>query len=371
MEIVKLVHQHGVAHLIVGKTCTECHRGAFASKLIHQGSLILSVPDALTINVSDDGKGQIYSLARKLWLTEPDLKTRLKPYFDSLPPTADVLSCEAFDDAMLAELQSPHLAEGVKKFNDKIRLNFTNLLEEIKASEIKASGAQQHTLSEFLYLSSILSTRTFSFMNTGERLVPVGDMFNMVGYGPRSEINLRYPVFNEETKTFDFRASRGISAGEEVKFATYGPHVLKADLSLLIYGFVDDAILELDNPQVCVSDLPSYSSEWIWAGGDQSDSYREAAWTLVQKMDAIEWFSDRLKEAEARETIDDALLTLGNSSGWKREVIKFRVLRKRALAAAVERLKESIQLAVVLYTNLALYFIYRLHHEIDQSFRKD
>lgn len=345
----------------MGKICAECHRGAFASKLIHQGSVVLSVPDALTINVRDDGKGQVYSLARRLWLTEPDLKTRLKPYFDSLPPTTDVLSCETFDDAMLAELQSPHLAEGVKKFNDKIRLNFTNLLEEIKASEIKASGAHLHTLSEFLYLSSILSTRTFGgFKTTGERLIPVGDMFNMVGYGPRSEINLRYPVFNEETITFDFRASRGISIGEELKFATYGPHVEKVDLLLLTYGFVDDAILELDDPQVCVSDLPTYSSERIWAGGRQSHSYLEAAWTVVQKMDAIEWFSDRLKEAEARETIDDALLTLGNSTGWKREVIKFRVVRKRALAAAVERLKESIELDIVLYMNLALYFIYRL-----------
>lgn len=341
METVKLIQQHGPADVVIGRKCEGCVRGAFAGRSFKEGEIVMSIPEAWSISVSCPQDDICSGLAEQLWLTNPDLKVKFKPFFESLPGPDEVLSCEMFNDTMLDELQSPQLARSVKYYNNvHDQVYYDSIIQEIKDT----TGLEPpHSYSDFLYLSSILTTRTFSFHNTGNRLIPVGDFLNMAGRGSENDHNMIYPSFNPDNQNFEFFAFRDIEAWEELQFDTYGPHTEKADFALLIYGYIDEALLEIEEPEVCGSDLPSFDEERIWEGADEYDAAREAELSLEQKIESIHHFSARLKEAEMQESLQDGLNLLAGSSGWRREVIKFRIVRKRALAAAIKRLKKSVK----------------------------
>ena len=335
--------EHGaVADVLVGRKCPECVRGMFASRDLKEGEIVLSIPDSLTIDVSGAcPEGYLCGFVRRLWLEDPGLKTRLHLFFESLPSKDEVLSAETFNDTMIEALQSPHLARGMRYYSEHSdQANFHYI-----ANQIQQSTTTPITFSDWTYLSSMLTTRTFSFPYLGNegRLIPVGDFFNMCGQGPNENPNMIYPIFDNVTLRFDFRASRHIEAGEELKFKSYGIHTERADFALLIYGYVDDALLDLDEPQLCATDLPSYDEERIWAGDSLYDWEWEESLSLEQKTDALEFLSDRLKQAEEGESLQDDLKALPESSGWLREVVKFRIVRKKALMAAVERLKGAVR----------------------------
>ena len=339
METVKLIQQHGPADVVIGRKCEGCVRGAFAGRSFKEGEIVMSIPEAWSISVSCPQDDICSGLAEQLWLTNPDLKVKFKPFFESLPGPDEVLSYEGFNDTMLDELQSPHLARGVK-FYLSSNSEYDGIIQKIKG----ATGLEPpHSYSDFLYLSSILTTRTFSFPNTSDRLIPVGDFLNMAGRGSENDHNMIYPSFNPDNQNFEFFAFRDIEAWEELQFQTYGIHTEKADFALLTYGYIDEALLEIEEPEVCGSDLPSYDEERLWAGADEYDADREAELSLEQKIESIHHFSARLQEAEMQESLQDGLNLLAGSSGWRREVIKFRIVRKKALAAAIKRLKKSVK----------------------------
>lgn len=169
----------------------EGYRGAYATKDYNVGQQIAVIPSELTIPLENNGgfpAEHAHALAIKM-STNPTFMAQFSPYFSTLPMPNETVTSEVFTDKMMGELQSAKLKDLVERertimagvYYGKYTNRETNKTYEPIPKALGGKDAFPVVL--FAHLTSIISTREFTFYNedgsrAADRMVPVVDMIN-------------------------------------------------------------------------------------------------------------------------------------------------------------------------------------------------
>lgn len=99
----------GIAHLVLGRSCPSCLRGALASRSFEAGEVVAQVPANSSIAL---GQGSTAEAALRLLQRldrDAAFAAAFQPYLAALPGPDEVLSPETLSEAAIEELQTPEL----------------------------------------------------------------------------------------------------------------------------------------------------------------------------------------------------------------------------------------------------------------------
>ncbi|BDA46500.1 hypothetical protein COCOBI_08-5940 [Coccomyxa sp. Obi] len=341
----------GWAHLSVGPVNEDGLRGTLATRDIAEGDTLAYIPKELLVqygaprdNRPRDNAARLLGQQRK----NPDWHAAFLPYWRSLPALGSpALFCkELFTERHMALLQDPGM-EGVVREEIALAVDIYNgtstwwqrllgLAPPVSMHLSLPEGAAHNvTWEEFAYTTCLVGA--YAFACTGGMLgggqvcmVPLLDMVN------HAHPDTANAVVHQDDRngSFGCTAIKNITAGQEVTH-TYSTAALRSDYSLLHYGFV----LDMERPLLAGNDHIS--------GFDQPDDLLYSQHETLLSEEEAQRLNDILKSFPTTEEEDLQLLQKSSDSldGREREIIKFRIQRKRALRQMVWQIYTHLQKA--------------------------
>ncbi|KAK9845959.1 hypothetical protein WJX81_006882 [Elliptochloris bilobata] len=324
----------GTVRVKVGPVPGSGLRGLMAVEDIPAGESAIAVPAGLCVQLGSAASqgAELAVDVLRLRLGDPAWTARLAPYWASLPAQGSLLSKEAWSADHLDVLQDAGLAEFVMHNTDYTdEVVFPELAERLRGFP----GVESVTPEEFRHWASLVAQYSFVFWNsTGEDraqrrfLFPLGDLANHKG-ASNSAAEL-----DHTRSELVLVATRNIQAGEEVTH-TYSRENERNDYSLVNYFFTQ----ELDPPRLCALDLPGEHAEDDDLGGPDSAYFGSHPDELEVQAYRLE---QRLMSFPTTPEQDAVLLAKSGPSALSavpRQIVAFRMLRKRALQAMAEEIK--------------------------------
>lgn len=278
---------------------------------------------------------------------DPSFNTTFAAYIRSLPTPDELFTPELWTKKHLSMLQNPEL-EALAEYviggtEDVYHGSFTEAVYE-PMSQLMGNDTVV-SLGEFKYVSALLSSRYFGIgmeeydEHGAEKvayvLAPAVDLVNHAN-SDAPDLNAYHTVYQG---TLKLRALRPIAKGEEIRI-DYQPGVVhRNDMSLLVYGFVQ----ERDPPLMCSIDLPTYDSDEPYAQTPATDAdfYGPGGeWNTEEEYVRLEVL---LKGAETTEDEDRVLLESGAVSDWReRMLVRFRMMRKEAIRRSMNAIAQEL-----------------------------
>lgn len=216
-------------------------RGLFTTMDVKKGEVLLDIPEHIILSVKNTGAAEAAPVLLKE-LSTPC--SRLLPYMKVLPTKDEVLSGYNWPEEYIPYLADEMLADQItSSFQRHVRevlIGAHNENMEITIPE--AVGRANITYEHYKYMTSLLTTRTFSIRKAALSMVPIADLANH----DSRDIN---SLDNTQTPGFRIVAGRDLAKGEEVTI-TYGS--MRPDELLLYYGFLeerDSRMLLIDHPK--------------------------------------------------------------------------------------------------------------------------
>ncbi|KAG7672267.1 hypothetical protein NADE_000058 [Nannochloris sp. 'desiccata'] len=332
----------------------EGYRGAYATKDYNVGQQIAVIPSELTIPLENNGgfpAEHAHALAIKM-STNPTFMAQFSPYFSTLPMPNETVTSEVFTDKMMGELQSAKLKDLVERertimagvYYGKYTNRETNKTYEPIPKALGGKDAFPVVL--FAHLTSIISTREFTFYNedgsrAADRMVPVVDMINT------DADKLNAQQYNDGSSLV-IRARNPIKKGEEL-FLAYLPGLdHRNDVSLTGYGF----IRSLERPLLPASDLPTFDTEHPYGETPSTDDVFYGPEGSYNTEEELERLKKLLADCPTTLAEDEAALlsdgkndeTIDLNNYRSRVIVEFRVERKKALISAIEAVEKELAL---------------------------
>ena len=267
-------------------------------------------------------------------------------YWATLPPPADVLSPELFTDAQLQLLQIPEL-ERLLRLHRTVAANvfYGNNswggyapLPEVVAGTRKGATV---SLDAFCHLAGIIGTRDFALSELVEGaagpggptffLVPVADMVNHADVASAER--------RDNGTHLLMTATRDLAPGDAVTNNYQSDVIHRNDMSLYIYGFVQES----SAARLCAVDLPTYEPSAPFGSTADDDSAFHGPGGRFNTPAELARLRALLEKMPTSEAEDAALLESGSLPGWKEEtIVRFRMWRKAALRKAAEAVEAAL-----------------------------
>ncbi|BDA45093.1 hypothetical protein COCOBI_06-5730 [Coccomyxa sp. Obi] len=271
---------------------------------------------------------------------DPAWWSHMQPYAASLPDKSQMYNRHMFAPAHLPLLQDARLAASVRAVLRSVDEVY-NGAQSVEPSNRYTSlahlpGSADVTRDDLAYFAALMDSYSFNFPNDGDdilrvQLVPLLDLIN---HGDEPNIALSR---DQESSSYVATALRPIRRGEEVVYQ-YSWILERNDKALLQYFFVQ----ERDPPLLCLLDLPEHGSFWDSTGPLRDDELYGPGGPLCTE-EEVERLNSILVSFPTTEDEDAALLDSGELTDWReRIIVKFRMLRKRALRLTIQ----GVQLAL-------------------------
>ncbi|CAL8462629.1 g2162 [Coccomyxa elongata] len=326
----------GWAHLSVGPVNEGGLRGTLATRDIAEGDTLAYIPKELVIQFGAPGNNRPPENAARLLgrqRREAGWHAAFLPYWRSLPALGSpTLFCkELFTERHIALLQDPgmewvvreEIATAVDIYNGTSTWwqRLLGLAPPVSLHLNLPKGAEHDvTWEEFAHTTCLVGAYAFGcrggWGGSQVCMVPLLDMIN------HAHPDTANTVVHQDTRngSYGCTAIKNITAGQEVTH-TYSATALRSDYSLLHYGFV----LEMERPLLAGNDHIArfeYSDDDLYSQHERLLSHEEA-----QRL------NDILKSFPTTEEEDLQLLRESSDKldGREREIIRFRIQRKRAL----------------------------------------
>lgn len=227
--------------------------GLLAQRPVGQGDEILSVPEAVWINLAAVQKSSLGQVTQglKSWVAvalfliqeSSNFNSKWRPYLDSLPKTLD--SPLFWSDEELAELQGTQLLGSVVGYLAFLENEYNKLVEEVLECNAQLFDPAVFTFDAFCWAFGILRSRSFAPLTGDElALVPVADLMNHgTGLDDKAPAWLKkssgqiWNIGKASSNVLAVHASGNFQPGEQV-LMQYGSSKSNADLAL-DYGFVE------------------------------------------------------------------------------------------------------------------------------------
>ncbi|GFR50920.1 hypothetical protein Agub_g13239 [Astrephomene gubernaculifera] len=257
-------------------------RGVFTTRSARKGEVLIHIPEHLALSVKPLAAAEVAPLLLKELHTPC---SRLRPYMDTLPKEGEVLTAYNFPDEYVKYLANEALESHITTaFKRHAHATFEGRNNGKMAITIpEAVGRMNVSLSYWLHVVSLLSSRTFSLRDGVLSMIPLLDMVN---HDSRDENYV-------DAKDGGYRliAGRDLAAGEEVTIS-YGS--LRSDELLLFYGFLDTVT---SPPQLLATDHRNYTGRFFELQPQEEEpTDAEAAAEVERLQRLLGEFDRRLEE---------------------------------------------------------------------------
>ncbi|CAL8469162.1 g8703 [Coccomyxa elongata] len=319
-------------------------RGTVAARDVEEGEILAAVPYNCSFELLPGKWGltgpelAIHLLRRRF--EDPTWWSHMQPYAASLPDKSQMYNRHMLLPAHLSLLQDARLEASVRAVLQNVDDVYTGA-DSVESSNRYTSlahlpGSATVTRDGLAYLAALMDSYSFNFPNDGDdilrvQLVPLLDLIN---HGDDTNIALSR---DQGSSSYVATALRPIKRGEEVVYQ-YSWILERNDKALLQYFFVQ----ERNPPLLCLLDLPEHGSFWDTPGRLDDDALYGPGGPLCTEGE-VERLNNILVSFPTTEDDDAALLGSENLTDWReRVIVKFRMLRKRALRLTIQ----GVQLAL-------------------------
>ncbi|CAL8469166.1 g8707 [Coccomyxa elongata] len=343
-DLIKWILENGgQVGLDIGQVSPDGLRGTLAAQDFSQSDVVAAVPYNCTVDLGPRNDGTAAELTTQLLrlrFEDPEWWAHMQPYFASLPEKSQLYNKHVFQSDHLPLLQDLNMESLVTRVLAWLEEVYTGA-DTVEPSSRFTSlahlpGAAKITEEDFAYYASLLDSYSFAFPSdhTGEAkrvLLPLIDLINHHG-DPNVELRR-----DQESSSYVVSALRPIRHGEEVVHR-YSWGIERNDKALLDYFFVQ----EHDPPLLCALDLPGVN---VWDTLESASSDHElygpgGSLCIPEEVERLRSILVRFPTGEDQ---DAALLESGELTDWReRVIVKFRMLRKRALRLTMEAVQAAL-----------------------------
>ncbi|KAK9906816.1 hypothetical protein WJX75_008486 [Coccomyxa subellipsoidea] len=337
----------GHAHLSVGPVNAAGLRGTLATRDIAEGETFVYIPKELIVefgapahNKPPENAARLLARQRK----DPAWHAAFLPYWRSLPaPGSSAIFCkEVFTEHHIALLQDAEMAGVVREevgvakqvFNGSSKWwqRWLGQAPPVSLQGILSEGTA-HNISweEFAHTTCYVGAYGFGCRGVwGSRQVCMVPLLDMINHASPETANAIVHQ-DEGNGSYGCTATQAIKAGEEVT-QTYSAAALRSDYTLLHYGFA----LDLERPLLAGLDHI--------AGFEYPDDDLYLQHQSLMSHDEVARLNSILASFPTSEAADLQLLH-GSSAlhDGERQVLQFRIQRKRALRNMLGQIQRQLQ----------------------------
>lgn len=266
---------------------------------------------------------------------DPEFNATWSTFWDVLPGPDSVLTPEVFTDHLLGMLQAPVLENLIRYHRTAFEQVYFGTYPHYPHAPLNETVPESvASLDTFKWVAALLTSRTWTGDALPTHMTPLLDFVNHDTEGNNA-------LREEEDGAVVLRATHPIKSGEAITTDYQGDVIHRPDMSLFVYGFV----VMSDTPPLCSFDLPTFKGNASWFQQTPADDsfYDElesghVTWQEHRRLGA------RLLEGSTTLAEDEELLAnLGPATDWREQmVLQFRVLRKRALVGARQRIEAAL-----------------------------
>ncbi|CAL8467098.1 g6634 [Coccomyxa elongata] len=335
----------GTVDLDIATVNDEGLRGTVAVRDMNKSQIAVHLPAHLAVEL---GEGHVTSEENAIKLLRLQMQNQkwnqsMLPYWESLPRVGASLTKQTYPAEPLDLLQDRTLAASIVVHGAYTKNVYDggkpSLVEDFQA---EFPGVSYQT---FSHLTSLVSSYAFLFPDEGgvarRMMLPLVDMMN---HGDGSATNVE--IMQADNGDLYAYTLREIAKGEELVHE-YNTGIARNDQSLFHYGFVR----EHDPPRLVAQDMPAGN---LYDPTFYTEDDYEFGGRLVTKAELAR-LEGILRSFPTTEREDAQILAGKSGGGWgsvlggkmtltplERMFVKYRLLRKQALAHIIQKLKDTL-----------------------------